>query len=123
MPLTRLMGVYNADGGVVGEARYIVGHLLGLTSCSLCDITHSPLRRKPEWDAMVKDLDIPLEVLHRNEVSSELSRWLEGVVLPVVVGVDEHSVFHLVLDADTLDQTAGSVSEFYQVLTRALQTF
>jgi hypothetical protein len=117
------MGVYNADGGVVGEARYIVGHLLGLTSCSLCDITHSPLRRKPEWDAMVKDLDIPLEVLHRNEVSSELSRWLEGVVLPVVVGVDEHSVFHLVLDADTLDQTAGSVSEFYQVLTRALQTF
>ena len=123
MPLTRLMGVYNADGGVVGEARYIVGHLLWLTSCSLCDITHSPLRRKPEWDAMVTDLDIPLEVLHRNEVSSELSRWLEGVVLPVVVGVDEHSVFHLVLDADTLDQTAGSVSEFYQVLTRALQTF
>jgi len=123
MPLTRLMGVYNADGGVVGEARYIVGHLLGLTSCSLCDITHSPLRRKPEWDAMVTDLDIPLEVLHRNEVSSELSSWLESVVLPVVVGVDEHGVFHLVLDADTLDQTAGSVSEFHQVLTRALQTF
>jgi hypothetical protein len=123
MPLTRLIGVYNADGGVVGETRYIIGHLLGLTSCSLCDITHSPLRRKPEWDAMVATLVIPLEVLHRNETSPELSNWLDGFVLPVVVAVDDRGAFQLLLDAETLDHTAGSVAEFETLLTRALESF
>ena len=46
------VGVYAADGGVVGELTYVVGHLLGRTECSLCDVTHGPVRRKRAWDEM-----------------------------------------------------------------------
>ncbi len=118
--ITELYGVYNADGGLFGEARYVIGHLLGLTSCSLCDITHSPVRRKPEWDAMVATLDIPLTVLHRNELTPELSDWVSSITLPAVVGKTNTGDFVLVLDAERLEQSAGSVSAFQALLIDTL---
>jgi hypothetical protein len=118
--MTELYGIYNADGGLVGEARYVIGHLLGLTSCSLCDITHSPIRRKPEWDAMVATLDIPLTVLHRNELTPELSDWVSSIMLPAIVGKSKTGDFVLVLDAERLEQPAGSVSAFQTILVEAL---
>ena len=48
--------VYDADGGLVGEVRYVVGHLLGRAECALCDITHGPVRRKQAFDELVADL-------------------------------------------------------------------
>ena len=119
--ITRLIGVYNADGVLAGEARYIVGHLLGLTSCSLCDITHSPLRRKPEWDAMVNSLDIPLTVLHRNELSAELAEWIRPLSLPLIVGLSEKGEFHLVIDSISLSTTNGSIPAFREVLEHSLE--
>jgi len=118
--ITQLYGIYNADGGLVGEARYVIGHLLGLTSCSLCDITHSPIRRKPEWDAMVATLNIPLTVLHRNELTPELSDWISAITLPAVVGKTKTGDFVLVLDAEGLEQPSGSVSAFQALLVEAL---
>ena len=58
--VVELVGVYNADGGVAGEVRYVVGHLLGRAHCSLCDITHSPVRRKRAWDRMVGRTGCPV---------------------------------------------------------------
>ena len=121
MAITRLIGIYNADGGIVGEARYVVGHLLGLTSCSLCDITHSPIRRKPEWDAMVRSLDVPLTVLHRNELSPELTLWAGSLTLPLVVGLSESGSFSRVLDSESLAATNGSVTAFRSILIEALE--
>lgn len=80
----RLLGVYNADGGLVGELRYIVGHLLGTTSCALCDITHSPIRRKREWDALVAELGIRVDLRHLNELD-ERERAAVGDRAPVVL--------------------------------------
>lgn len=120
--ISELYGIYNADGGLMGEARYVIGHLLGLTSCSLCDITHSPIRRKPEWDAMVASLDIPLSVLHRNELSPELTDWISTITLPAVVGKTDSGDYLVVLDADSLEKPEGSVSAFHQILVDALNS-
>lgn len=38
--LQRLVGVYDADGTVLGELSYFVKARLGRAHCSLCDITH-----------------------------------------------------------------------------------
>jgi len=120
--VTRLIGIYNADGGIVGEARYVVGHLLGLTSCSLCDITHSPIRRKPEWDAMVAVLPTPLTVLHKNELEPDLEAWVTGKTLPLVVGVTDSGQFTVVLDPPALESVEGSVAGFATLLARSLET-
>jgi hypothetical protein len=121
MAITKLIGVYNADGGFLGEARYVVGHLLGLTSCSLCDITHSPIRRKPEWDAMVAGLPTPLTVLHKNELEPELEAWLSDKALPVVVGVTDTGKFSVVLDPAELENAEGSVARFKTLLAASIK--
>jgi hypothetical protein len=120
--ITRLIGIYNADGGLVGEARYVVGHLLGLTSCSLCDITHSPLRKKPEWDAMVAVLPTPLTVLHKNELEPDLEAWLGDKTLPLVVGINDSGEFSVVLDPLALDSVEGSVAGFATLLASSLES-
>ena len=120
--IAELYGIYNADGGLVGEARYVIGHLLGVTSCSLCDITHSPIRRKPEWDAMVASLDVPLRVLHRNELTPDMTDWISTITLPAVVGRTDSGQYLVVLDADSLEKPEGSVSAFRDMLVDALDS-
>ena len=120
--IAELYGIYNADGGLVGEARYVIGHLLGVTSCSLCDITHSPIRRKPGWDAMVASLDVPLRVLHRNELTPDMTDWISTITLPAVVGRTDSGQYLVVLDSDSLEKPEGSVSAFRDMLVDALDS-
>jgi hypothetical protein len=119
--ITELYGIDNADGGLVGEARYVVGHMLGFASCALCDITHSPLRKKPEWDEMVGTLGMPLTVLHRNELAPDLSEWISSITLPAIVGKSNTGDFVLVLNSEQLEQPDGSVSAFREMLVEALE--
>jgi hypothetical protein len=51
-----LIGVYKADGGLIGELSYFLGHLIGVRECSLCDITHSPFKKKGEFKRLEAQL-------------------------------------------------------------------
>ncbi len=115
-----LIGVYHADGGPVGEVKYVIGKLLGTAHCALCDITHSPVRRKPAWDAMVRRLGLPVRLLHLNELPDDVAGATRQTGTPVVLGrVDSNSLIEL-LGPDALEQQQGSVSTFEQALTAAL---
>jgi hypothetical protein len=109
-------GVYDADGGLIGEARYVIGHLLGTADCALCDITHSPVRKKPEWDRMVARLGITVDLLHRNELDTRLSDAVRHVTLPVVLGHRADGTIAVVLSAAQLAEIGGSVDRFERAL-------
>ncbi len=119
-PIVSYTGIYNADGGLVGEVRYIVGHLLGTAECALCDITHSPVRRKPEWDRFVARLDVPFAVLHRNELDDELATAIRTDALPIVVAHRADGSVGVVLTAPQLAGLGGSVAEFERALAAAI---
>ncbi|KAB7745354.1 hypothetical protein GA707_05315 [Nostocoides sp. F2B08] len=85
--IVRLVGVYDADGGLRGELAYVVGHLLGRVECALCDITHSPVRRKRSWDALVASLPVPMVTVHRNELPPEIVGVVSADRLPAVYAV------------------------------------
>ena len=68
MTVSELVGVYDADGGLLGEAAYVWGKVRGTRHCGLCDITHSAVRRKAEWDRMAASLPVPVRLLHLNEL-------------------------------------------------------
>jgi hypothetical protein len=121
MTYTELVGVYDADGGIVGEARYVIGHLLGRAECALCDITHSPVRRKPAWDAMTRTLGIPFALVHRNEQSPEVAAVTATWGLPAVVGRDASGRWHALLTRGDLRAAAGSVEQVGAALTRLLR--
>ncbi len=114
--ITGYTGVYNADGGLAGEIRYLFGHLFGSAQCSLCDISHSLVRRKPEWDRMVTRLGVPVVVLHRNELDARLEATVRDVALPVVFAHRSDGTISVALTADRLAQLGGSVDEFERAL-------
>lgn len=111
MAYDRLVGVYDADGGLRGEVAYLLGHLIGMRECALCDITHSAVRRKPAWDRLVAHLPVPLSVVHRNEIPPGLAAAVAGHRLPAVFGVAGDRV-ELLLDASVLSELDGSVEQF-----------
>jgi hypothetical protein len=116
--VVELVGVYDADGGLAGEVRYVVGHLLGLTHCGLCDITHSPLRRKPAWDAMVTRLPVPLRTVHRNEQTADERAVSTSSTPCVLARLRDGRVRLLLAPADL--ELGGSVEAFEKRLRTAL---
>jgi hypothetical protein len=119
MTVSALVGVYDADGGLLGEAAYVWGRLRGTRHCSLCDITHSPLRRKPAWDALVGDLGLPVDLLHLNELPADVAEAVRGSGAPVVLARTDAGLTVL-LDAAELEQAAGSVQGFATLLRSKL---
>ena len=87
-----LIGVYNASGTALGELAYLTGKLVGRAHCALCDITHGRLRRRAAFDSATRALPVPLTLLHRNELSPELVRAVDGdlpcVLARTTTGVD-----------------------------------
>lgn len=98
--------MYDADGGLRGELAYLAGKARG-RHCSLCDITHSPVRRRREWDAYVAALPVPFEVVHRNERDPRVADATSGLE-PCVVAECTDGGIVLLLD-DAALRTAGSV--------------
>jgi hypothetical protein len=118
--VVEVVGVFDADGGVIGEVTYAVGHLLGRSQCALCEITHDSLRRKPEWDAMVSGLPVPVRLVHRNETNDEerAASHLSG--LPAVLGRRSDGSHTVLLGPTGLHAADGSVQRFEEALRAAL---
>lgn len=68
-PVTALTGVYDADGGLIGELRYWLGARLGRAHCALCDITHGSVRERRSWRAERAGLPVPFRAVHLDERS------------------------------------------------------
>ena len=101
----RLVGVYDADGGLLGQASYVVGKIAGRRPCALCDITHSAVRRRRAWIDYAESLPVPFDVVHRNErtpVVEQASRGLE----PCVVAEREDGTAIILLGTDELESAA-----------------
>ena len=120
----KLIGVYRADGGIRGELRYLFGKVRGTAHCALCDITHSPVRRRRAWDAMVTRLGVRFELLHLNERSAHMMAAV-GDRSPIIlaeVREPEASLLRLVLvlDEDQVEASNGSVEVFERALRESL---
>ena len=116
--VTEFVGVYDADGGIAGEAKYVVGHLLGRLECALCDITHGPVWRKKSFDVFRARLGVPFAVVHRNERSPEGEAATRDT-LPCVVAKTA-SEWVVVLGRDELSAFGGEVDELERGLEQAL---
>ena len=118
--VSRLIGVYRANGGPLGEVAYVLGKLVGRAHCSLCDVTHSPVRRKAEWDRMTATLGVPFELVHLNECAAELHRLVPSKDTAPAVVAEVAGRLEVLLAAAELERLSGSVVAFEQALHRAL---
>ena len=117
--ITRLTGVYHADGSVLGELRYVVGSRLGRTHCALCDITHGRVREKREWRAARDGLAVPFTAVHLDERSTEERDASEGRTPCVLAHHDDGSV-SVLIDPPELEACGGDPAALATAISGAL---
>lgn len=115
--MTRLIGVYDADGTVRGELAYWFGARLGYRHCALCDITHGAFRERSDWQACRSDLPVPFDTVHRNDMPDAF-RALDAA-LPVVVAETDAGVA-VVLDNEAIAACAGEPQALVAAITSRL---
>jgi hypothetical protein len=122
----KLIGVYKADGGFLGELSYFLGHLIGTRECSLCDITHSPVKKKGEFKAFEKrllaDFDISVRLVHMNERTEAELKASAGREPCVLLQNDDGSL-SMFLDFVELKALDGSVRSFEKLVRSRLDLF
>ncbi len=112
-PRATLIGVYKADGGIIGELSYFFGHLVGARNCSLCDISHSPIKKKSSFKALEKELlknhNIAIKMLHMNERNERELKASAGREPCMLLEYPDGSI-SMFLDYVELKAIAGSVN-------------
>ena len=116
----RLVGVYNANGGLAGELAYIFGKLRGTAHCALCDISYGKrLRPKQDWVEMVQRLPLPLDAVHLNEMDAQTAALVSADNAPVIVYLDGKND-HVLLDSSALEACNHSPKCLSDAITTAL---
>ena len=106
-PVTRLIGVYDADGSLRGELSYFVRARLGRAHCALCDITHGRVRERADWRACRDRLPVPFVTYHRDDQPDAVRRAANGAI-PVVLAETADGRLHVVAGPRALADCAGS---------------
>lgn len=121
-----LIGVYKADGGILGELSYFFGHLVGIKSCSLCDITHSPIKKKNDFKAFEKRLleerGIAFRLVHMNERTEAEFAASQGREPCVLLQYEDGSI-SMFLDFVELKASKGSVKSFEKLVESRLNIY
>lgn len=115
----RLIGIYKADGGIIGEVSYFLGHLVGVRNCSLCDVTHSPFKKKAEFKKfqarLLENHQLEVSLVHMNERSESELAASKGRE-PCVLLQHEDGSMSMFLDYEELAAAKGSVRSFEKLL-------
>tara|TARA_B110000438_G_C15577376_1_gene548066 strand:+ start:248 stop:607 length:360 start_codon:yes stop_codon:yes gene_type:complete len=109
----KLVGIYNAKGSLIGELQYFFGKIRGTAHCALCDITHGKLKEKAAFSECKENLDIPFELLHLDELNTELKEFIKDA--PCVVGIND-SEYSIVITAEELEECKSDVDSFSELL-------
>lgn len=113
-PVTELIGVYDADSTLLGEVSYWIGARLGLSHCSLCDLTHGLFTVKDEWKQCERSLSVPFRTFHRNDAPTDVVEAAAGSY-PVVLARREGGLSVAVSSAQ-LESLGGSTGDFALLL-------
>ncbi len=119
MNVKKIIGIYHANGGIIGELKYMTGKITGLSHCALCDITHTTAGKKENWKKCEKNLGLPVELVHLNEREKNLKEFTKGQT-PCVVGENDEG-YTILLDDNELEKCKGKVEIFEKLLKERLE--
>ena len=114
-----LYAIYDADGSLVGELRYLVDKFLRRANCALCDLSHGwhPAGKRA-WRQQ-QGATTQLSWLHRDEVPhhvlAHVSESLPCIAIDTNGGVD------ILISKDQLARCEGDFMIFEQLLAQKLQ--
>ena len=113
-----IYGIYNAEGGIIGDFKYVFQKLTKTRKCYLCDITHTLAWTKRDWQELNSRISEPLILLHINEQDDDMRSFTEGKTPCVIRGTQ--GAYNMLLTDDDLSNCAGNVAIFESLLTSRL---
>jgi hypothetical protein len=78
------------------------------------------VRRKPEWDRMVRRIGVPFTLLHLNEMPDDVAAAVRNTGSPVVIARLSDGTLHPLLTPSMLDGLGGSVERAEQAIRAEL---
>jgi len=113
-----LVFVYNADSGVFNTLTDIAHKLMSPKTyeCNLCNLTHGYFKARDEWVGFLRDLDVDIEFLHRDEY---VRKYHQEVEYPAVF-IKQGEQLKLWLDKDKIN-SMSSTEELMQMIHSQLQ--
>ena len=108
-----IYGIYNANGGIVGELKYVIGKIIRSQHCELCDITNNLLLTKKLWKQFIDGLSIPFTLLHLNEQPIDIATYTAGKTPCIILKKDGQ--FSMMLDMEALGECEGDVLRFIEL--------
>ena len=122
---TRIVGVYNARGTVLGELNYLFRRTFAGEHCALCDITHGSVRRRPAWDRCAATFSIAhgvdIELFHLDEVPVELEQCADFVAPGVFLQKADGS-FSLLVGPEELQTCDHSPEQLFSMLEQKMRS-
>ena len=100
--LTKLIFVYNADSGLFNSLSDTAHKLFSpeTYSCNLCAITYGSLGMKKEWKEFLNSINIPMEFLHRNELTDKYG--INSFDLPVIL-IKENGTPQVLINSELIN--------------------
>ncbi|WP_420588605.1 hypothetical protein [Bacterioplanoides sp.] len=114
MAYREFVGVYNAEGSLLGEIRYVVGKLTGTRSCALCDISHVLAAEKESFTAFKENFPAPFFNRHLDELEAGQLELAKDRA-PCILGLDDDG-WQVVLTRQHLEQCDKSVKKFRELM-------
>ena len=118
--LSEIVGVYHAKGTIFGELSYIIGKVALGRSCSLCDISHSGLSEKPQFEKIRKSLGVSFTTVHLDERSDDLAKFSSGKTPCVAGKLKETGRWIVLLKDEELESCKKDVGTFESKLKSAI---
>ena len=83
--ISKLIFIYNADSGIFNLVSDIAHKIFSPSTypCSLCDLTHSPLKMKEDWRDFLAGLPMEKAFYHRDDGAAAFPGL--SVALPVIL--------------------------------------
>ena len=116
--INKIIGVYHADGGVIGELKYITGKFFGGAHCSLCDITHGSKGKKTAWKKCQQNLRMPIDFIHLNERNESLRKYTKNIT-PCIVGKTSTN-YVILVSKDEIYNCKGEPEKLAEILKKKL---
>ena len=104
----RLLFIFDADSGILDAMVDSARKLLRIKGCALCAITHGLATEKGEMRACREELGVPVDYLHKDELTDDLRRVCPELPCVVATVGDDHTLH---LDRKTNERCRGSVAD------------
>ena len=111
--------IYNAEGSIKGELKYLYEKYFKDIKCSMCDITHGVFTQKKKWGNNCSASHLNIKCLHLDELTKDIKDLVINEAPCVVAQVN--STNKIVINNKELANMGGDVDSFFSHLYKVVE--